>query len=82
MGNLDSMLKRIRNCKYIDEHICTSGQPSEEQLISIAEAGYQLIINLGLHTDPRYALKDERATVVALGLDYIHIPVKFDDPQE
>src|SRR5688572_32634450 len=57
--------------------LATSGQPREEQLAEIAAAGYDVVINLALHDDPRYALKDEAASVSALGLDYVHIPVQF-----
>ncbi|MGH6623289.1 MAG: protein tyrosine phosphatase family protein [Burkholderiaceae bacterium] len=60
--------------------LATSGQPTEVQLESIAAAGYRVVINLALHDDPRYSLKDEAALVRALGLDYVHIPVQFAAP--
>ena len=64
----------------VSELLATSGQPSETQLAELSANGYQLIINLALHDDPRYSLKDEPGTVAALGMDYIHIPVPFDAP--
>jgi protein tyrosine phosphatase (PTP) superfamily phosphohydrolase (DUF442 family) len=60
--------------------LATSGQPREDQLASIAAAGYDVVINLALHNDPRYSLPDEAACVQALGLEYVHIPVLFDAP--
>jgi protein tyrosine phosphatase (PTP) superfamily phosphohydrolase (DUF442 family) len=60
--------------------LATSGQPSAEQLASIAAAGYEVVINLALHDDPRYSLPDEAGVVRGLGLDYVHIPVRFDAP--
>ena len=60
----------------------TGGQPSEEELAAVAEAGFQRIINLALHDDPRYSLPDEPGTVAALGMEYVHIPVKFEGPTE
>ena len=60
--------------------LATSGQPQEDELAAIAEAGYAVIINLALHDDPRYSLKDEASSVHKLGLIYIHIPVQFDAP--
>ena len=60
--------------------LAISGQPSEEQLESIAAAGYQVVINLALHDDPRYSLKDEAESIRSLGLEYIHIPVQFGAP--
>lgn len=39
-------------------------------MAAIAAAGYDVVINLALHDDPRYSLKDEAASVRALGLEY------------
>lgn len=75
-------LTAIRNYRPIDARLATSGQPSVEQLRSIADAGYAVVINLALHDDPRYSLADERGTVQSLGLQYIHIPVQFSAPTE
>lgn len=72
----------IRNCRVASEALCTSGQPTEEQLASIAAAGYEVIINLALHDDPRYSLRDEPGVVRSLGLSYVHIPVQFAAPSE
>jgi protein tyrosine phosphatase (PTP) superfamily phosphohydrolase (DUF442 family) len=75
-------VQRIYHYRLIDPLLATSGQPSEAQLRDIAEAGYVVVINLALHDDPRYSLADEAGSVQALGLDYIHIPVRFDAPSE
>ena len=60
--------------------LATSGQPREEQLSAIAADGYEVVINLALHDDPRYSLTDEAEYVRQLGLEYVHIPVLFDEP--
>ena len=39
-----------------------------------------MVINLALHDDPRYSLPDEAGVVRGLGLDYVHIPVRFEAP--
>ena len=75
-----SAITAIHNYRAIDTRLATSGQPDEEQLAAIATEGYEVIINLGLHDDPRYSLEDEPGTVQALGLEYVHIPVRFDAP--
>ena len=62
--------------------LATSGQPREEELSAVAAAGYEVVINLALHDDPRYSLRDETAVVRALGLEYVHIPVPFDAPTD
>lgn len=64
----------------MNESLATAGQPTEEELAAVAAAGYAIVINLALHDDPRYSLKDEAATVAALGMEYIHIPVQFTSP--
>jgi protein tyrosine phosphatase (PTP) superfamily phosphohydrolase (DUF442 family) len=75
-------LDDIYNYRLVDDRLATSGQPSEAQLHAIAGAGYSVIINLALHDDPRYSLADEPGVVAALGLTYVHIPVRFDAPTE
>lgn len=75
-------VENIYNYRYVDHLISTSGQPTVEQLQHIAAAGFTTVFNLALHDDPRYSLPDERGTVEALGLTYIHIPVPFAAPTE
>ena len=70
----------IKNFLPVGNLLGTAGQPTEEQFREIAEAGYQVVVNLGL-LDPRYCLPDEAGLVTSLGMDYHHIPVKFDAPQ-
>ena len=72
----------IYNYREAGPDLATSGQPDEDELAAIAGAGYQVIINLALHDDPRYSLQDEAASVKKLGLEYIHIPVLFGAPTE
>ena len=72
----------IYNYREAAPDLATSGQPREDQLAAIAEAGYDVVINLALHDDPRYSLQDEASSVQKLGLDYIHIPVPFGAPTE
>jgi protein tyrosine phosphatase (PTP) superfamily phosphohydrolase (DUF442 family) len=72
-------VETIKNFLPIDDRIGSAGQPAEAELRDVAEAGYQAVINLGL-LDPRYCLSDEAASVRSLGLDYHHIPVRFDAP--
>ena len=67
--------------RRLDERITTSGQPREEQLAAIRALGVAHVINLALHSHEQ-ALADEAASVRALGMAYIHIPVEFDAPTE
>lgn len=71
---------QVYNFKQVSDQLACSGQPREGQLDLIAGENYRVIINLGL-ADAKYSLKDERASVEALGMTYHHIPVAFEDPQ-
>lgn len=71
----------IANWQRLSDRVTTSGQPSEAQLAQIAALGVINVINLALHSHER-ALPDEAASVAALGLTYIHIPVDFAAPTD
>lgn len=71
----------IYHWRRLDDRITTSGQPTEAQLADIAALGVRYVINLGLHSHEK-ALPDEAATVAALGMMYVHIPVDFQNPTE
>lgn len=79
---MSSSIADIHNYRPASPELATSGQPNEAQLGAIATAGFDVVVNLALHDDPRYSLPDEPGTVRALGMDYVHIPVKFDAPSE
>ncbi|CAM3227460.1 Beta-lactamase hydrolase-like protein phosphatase-like domain-containing protein [Sphingomonas antarctica] len=75
------LIDAIFNFRRLDASVTTSGQPSEEQIGALADAGVTTVINLGLHDHER-ALPDEAASVAAAGMRYVHIPVPFDAPDE
>jgi protein tyrosine phosphatase (PTP) superfamily phosphohydrolase (DUF442 family) len=72
-------LTDIKSFLRIDERLGTAGQPTAAQLGDVAAGGYAAVVNLGL-LDPKYCLPDEAGVVAALGLEYRHIPVRFDAP--
>ena len=73
-------LEHIKNFMSVTSKLATAGQPSETQLQEIADAGFDVIINLGL-LDPKYCLSDEAGLIQSLGLEYHHIPVNFQTPK-
>ena len=73
-------MSTVYNFHKVSDLIACAGQPKEGQLAGIAEDGYKVVINLGL-ADGSYALKDEAASIIKLGIIYHHIPVLFDAPQ-
>jgi len=73
--------KDIRNFRQVNEQLITGGQPSEEQLKSVAADGFKTIINLA-PIDPRYSLPDEPGLARSLGMTYHHLPVDWQNPTE
>ena len=74
-------LPDILNWRRRDDRITLSGQPTEAQLAAIRDLGITHVINLGPHTN-KGALDDEPGTVAALGMEYIYIPVDFENPTD
>ena len=70
----------IYNFKTVSDQLACAGQPREGQLAAIAADDFKVIVNLGL-IDAKYSLKDEAASVLALGMQYYHIPVLFEQPK-
>ncbi len=68
-------------CAFVSlsDKLATAGQPSEEQIPTLAENGFNVVINLGLQ-DPRYCIPDEEGLVTWYGMSYHHIPVEFSTP--
>ena len=73
------MLSDLPAFLQLDDNLATSGQPSEEQLAQVAQAGFQVVINLALPTSA-HAIPNEGELVTRLGLTYIHIPVVSEKP--
>jgi len=75
----EPQLAEIYNFLPIDERWATAGQPTAEQFPAIKQAGYEVVINLGMPDSPR-AVVNEAQLVVAEGLVYIPIPVIWEAP--
>jgi protein tyrosine phosphatase (PTP) superfamily phosphohydrolase (DUF442 family) len=72
-------MERIRNFVQLTDNFGTAGQPSADQFPIIAENGYRHVINIGMPDHPD-ALANEGELVSVLGMNYVHIPVPFDNP--
>ena len=73
------MIHEIINFLQINPNLGTAGQPRRDQFTEIKAAGYEVVINLSLITSTD-AILDEQALVTELGMDYIHIPVVWEEP--
>lgn len=65
----------------IDSRLTTSGRLKAADIARLAAIGVRHVINLALPDSPG-ALADEDRLMDEAGLDYTHIPVPFDAPDE
>ncbi len=72
-------MQDIYNYIKISDLIATSGQPTKEQFSTIKASGYEVVVNLAL-TESMNALPDEKLIVESQGMQYIHIPVLWENP--
>ena len=63
----------VKNGKMPVEGLLTGGQPTDEQLAALRDAGYKTVINLRM-PDER-GTRGEAETVAELGMVYVSIPV-------
>src|SRR5437870_13360504 len=77
-----SSTSTILNYRAVDPLLSARGQPTEDQLRSVAPDGLTAVINLALHDDPRYSLPDEAGLARSLGPTYEHIPAQFSAPTD
>jgi len=72
-------LTEIYNYLPLTDELLTSGQPTRAQFPALAASGIKTVINLALPTSSN-ALPDEENIVTSLGMEYIHIPVIWENP--
>ena len=65
---------------YEPGQFASAGQPEPEQFDAIAKAGYGRVIYLAYSDHPGHDSPNDRLAHKA-GLDYVHIPVRFDAPR-
>lgn len=69
------------NYRKITDHIHTSGQPKEEEFARIRALGVETVINLAM-PDSKGAIANEGKLVAENGMNYVHIPVVWEDPRD
>jgi protein tyrosine phosphatase (PTP) superfamily phosphohydrolase (DUF442 family) len=72
-------LEQLTNYYPISPLILTAGQPTAGQIALLGQAGCDVVINLARPSSPN-ALPDEAELVAALGMDYVAIPVVWEEP--
>ena len=63
----------IGNYVVARQGVASGGQPSPEGLARLDGLGFRTVVNLRLPTESGYV--DEKATVEAQGLRYVHVPL-------
>ncbi|MEM7557038.1 MAG: protein tyrosine phosphatase family protein [Cyanobacteria bacterium P01_A01_bin.84] len=63
----------------ISDTLGTSGQPTPEQFSEIKNCDYQVVVNLALSNSTN-ALPNEREIIESQGMEYVHIPVVWENP--
>lgn len=69
----------IINYRQYSPYFSSSGQPTAKQLQTVSAAGFQRVIYLAF-SDNNTAIETEDRVVKKLGMDYVHIPVDFENP--
>jgi uncharacterized protein (TIGR01244 family) len=77
--SMSVQIEEVFNFLKLSDRLTTAGQPTEAQFPAIAQAGYQVVINLAM-PDSTNAIPHEAAIVKSLGMEYVHIPVIWTEP--
>ena len=75
----DPTLADITNFRQYSATFASSGQPTKDQFSAIAENGFERIVYIAF-TNNTNALPDADQVVKGLGMEYMHIPVTWDNP--
>jgi protein tyrosine phosphatase (PTP) superfamily phosphohydrolase (DUF442 family) len=76
----NSALDEIINYRQYSSTFASAGQPSREQFQLLSDQGFDRIVYIAFTNNPN-AVADEDLVVKGLGMEYIQIPVDFDDPR-
>ncbi|MGI9249743.1 MAG: protein tyrosine phosphatase family protein [Pseudohongiellaceae bacterium] len=74
-----SALADIVNLRQYTNTFASSGQPTREQFQTLADNGFKRVVYIAFTNNPG-AVADEDQVVKGLGMEYMHIPVDFDNP--
>ncbi len=72
-------LADIANFREYSPVFASSGQPTEEQLALVKSAGFERIVYIAFSSSGK-AIANEDEIVKELGMEYVHIPVVWDNP--
>ena len=72
-------LAEIVNFRQYSATFASAGQPTREQFATIAENGFERVVYIAFTDNPN-ALPDADQVVKGLGMEYMQVPVDFQNP--
>lgn len=72
-------LAGIVNFRQYSDSFASAGQPTLEQFTTLKENGFERIVYIAFTNNPN-ALPDEDQVVKGLGMEYMQVPVDFNNP--
>ena len=75
----NSALAEIVNFRQYSATFASAGQPTREQFATIAENGFERVVYIAFTNNPN-ALPDADQVVKGLGMEYMQVPVDFQNP--
>lgn len=67
-----SAIEGVRNGKWVSPTVAVGGVPTQESLKALSDTGVQVVVNFQTSGEISF---DEKRTVEALGMTYLHLPV-------
>ncbi len=80
LEEIDPALAEVTNFRQYSATFASAGQPTREQFEAIADNGFERVVYIAF-TNNRNALPDADIVVKGLGMEYMQIPVDFDNPR-
>ena len=79
LEEVNPALNEITNFRQYSPSFASSGQPTRDQFQAIADNGFERVVYIAF-TNNQNALSDADQLVKSLGMEYMHVPVSFDNP--
>jgi protein tyrosine phosphatase (PTP) superfamily phosphohydrolase (DUF442 family) len=76
----ESGLDAVLNYRSYSPTFASAGQPGREQFELVRDAGFERVVYIAF-SDSGNAFADEDVVVKGLGMDYLHVPVTWTNPE-
>lgn len=77
----NATLAGITNFREYSDTFASAGQPTLEQFSAVRDAGYERVVYIAFTNNPN-AVANADQVVKGLGMDYLHIPVDWNNPSK